>query len=276
MAEVKMADIVQLRKMTSAGMMDCKSALIEAEGDIDRAVEIIREKGKLVASKRADRTATEGVVVARVSDDRKKAYMVCLACETDFVAKNEEFVKSAGEIMDVAFGNDVADMEGLLATRGAAGMTVADMVTQKSGQTGEKVELPFYGRIEAAYCAAYIHTNSKLGAIVGFNREVPYEVAMDVAMQATAMAPVSIDETDCPADILAKELEIGREQARQEGKPEDKLDMIAQGKVKKYLKDNTLLNQTFVKDGKMSVADYVRSADKEATVVAYMRFSLQD
>ena len=276
MAEIKMADIVQLRKMTSAGMMDCKSALTEADGNIERAVEIIREKGKLVASKRADRSATEGVVVARVSADKKKAYMVCLACETDFVAKNEEFVKSANEIMDIAFKNDVADMEALLGTKGAE-FTVADMVSQKGGQTGEKVELPFYGRIEAAYCAAYVHTNSKLGALVGFNKEVPEAVAMDVAMQATAMAPVSIDESSCPADVLAKEHEIGREQARQEGKPEDKLDMIADGKVKKYLKDNTLLNQTFVKDGKISVADYIKSAgDKEATVVAYMRFSLQD
>lgn len=275
MAEIKMADIVQLRKMTSAGMMDCKSALTEAEGDINRAVEIIREKGKLVASKRADRSATEGVVVARVSDDKKKAYMVCLACETDFVSKNEEFVKSANEIMDIAFKNDVPNMEALLGTKGAD-LTVADLVSQKGGQTGEKVELPFYGRIEAAYCAVYVHTNNKLGAIVGFNREVPAEVAMDVAMQATAMAPVSIGKDDCPADILEKELEIGREQARQEGKPEDKLDMIAQGKVQKYLKDNTLLNQTFVKDGKISVADYIKTADKEATVVAYMRFSLQD
>lgn len=275
MAEIKMADIVQLRKMTSAGMMDCKSALTEADGDINRAVEIIREKGKLVASKRADRSATEGVVVARVSNDNKKAYMVCLACETDFVAKNEEFVKSAGEIMDIASKNDVADMETLLGTKGAE-FTVADLVAQKGGQTGEKVELPFYGRIEAGYCAAYVHTNSKLGALVGFNKVVPAEVAMDVAMQATAMAPVSISEADCPADVLAKEHEIGREQARQEGKPEDKLDMIADGKVKKYLKDNTLLNQTFVKDGKMSVADYIKSADKEATIVAYMRFSLQD
>lgn len=275
MAEITMADIVKLRKMTSAGMMDCKSALTEANGDVDRAVEIIREKGKLVAAKRADRTATEGVVVARVSEDKKKAYMFCLACETDFVAKNEEFVKSANEIMDIAFKNDVADMDSLMATT-SGGLTVADLVGQKGGQTGEKVEVPFYGRIEAAYCAAYIHTNSKLGALVGFNKEVPQEVAMDIAMQATAMAPVSISEADCPADVLAKEHEIGREQARQEGKPEDKLDMIADGKVKKYLKDNTLLNQTFVKDGKISVADYVKKSDKDATITAYIRFSLQD
>lgn len=272
-----MADIVQLRKMTSAGMMDCKSALTEAEGNMERAVEIIREKGKLVAAKRADRSATEGAVIARVSADKKKAYMVCLACETDFVSKNEEFVKSANEIMDIAFRNDVADLATLMEAKGEGGFTVADLVSQKGGQTGEKVELPFYGRIEAEYCSAYVHTNSKLGALVGFNKAVPETVAQDVAMQATAMAPVSISEADCPAEVLAKEHEIGREQARQEGKPEEKLDMIADGKVKKYLKDNTLLNQTFVKDGKISVGEYIRSAvDKDTTVVAYIRFSLQD
>lgn len=273
--EIKMADVVKLRKMTSAGMMDCKNALAEAEGDIDRAVEIIREKGKLVASKRADRTSTEGVVVAKVSADKKKAYMLCLACETDFVAKNEEFIKTANEILDIAVNNDIADMEALKATK-AGDRTVADLVTEKSGQTGEKVELPFYGRIEAGYCTQYVHNNNKLGALVGFNKEVSEELARDVAMQATAMAPVSISEADCPAEILEKELEIGREQARQEGKPEDKLDMIAQGKVKKYLKENTLLNQDYVKNPKETVQSHIKSIDKDAEIVAYMRFSLND
>lgn len=271
--EIKLADVVKLRKMTMAGMMDCKDALTEAEGDFDRAVEIIREKGKLVASKRSDRTATEGVVVAKVVGT--KAYMLCLACETDFVAKNEEFSKTANEILEIAVKNDAADMEALLALTSGS-ITVSEMVTEKSGQTGEKVELPFYGRIEAPYCDAYVHTNNKLGSLIGFNKEVSKEVSHDVAMQATAMAPVSISEADCPANVLAKELEIGREQARLEGKPENMLDKIAEGKVKKFVKESTLLNQDFVKNPKMTVGQYIKSADADAEVVAYLRFSLND
>lgn len=271
--EIKLADVAKLRKMTSAGMMDCKNALIEAEGDMDRAVEIIREKGKLIATKRADRSATEGVVVAEVRGD--KAYMACLACETDFVAKNEEFAKTANQILEAAVKSDAADMDALLAVE-AGGRTVAELVTEKSGQTGEKVELPFYGRIEAPYCTAYVHTNNKLGALIGFNKEVPAELAKDVAMQATAMAPVAIDEANVPEHVLAKEHKIGREQAAQEGKPENMLDKIAEGKVKKFIKENTLWNQDFVKNPKETVGQHVKSIDKDAEIVAYIRFSLND
>ena len=188
--EITLQDIAKLRKMTSAGMMDCKEALIEANGDMDRAVEIIREKGKLIATKRADRTATEGIVMAHVNGG--KAHMVCLACETDFVAKNEEFGKTVAQILDAAVAADAADMEALLATK-AGDRTVGELVTEKSGQAGEKVELPFYSRVEAPYVTAYVHTNKKLGAMIGFNKEVPEELAKDVAMQATAMNPVAID-----------------------------------------------------------------------------------
>ena len=259
--------------MTGAGMMDCKKALMEAEGDYDRAQEIIREKGKLVASKRADRTATEGVVVAKVVDG--KAYMVCLACETDFVAKNAEFSASAEQILEIAIKNDVADLETLLQTK-EGDVTVEAMATEKSGQTGEKVEIPFYGRIEAPYCAQYVHINHKVGTIVGFNKEIPAEVAHDIAMQATAMAPVAIDKADCPADVVEKERQIGREQARLEGKPEAMLDKIAEGKLNKFFSEMTLLNQAFVKNPKTNVRAYIQSVDKEATVVAYKRFSLND
>lgn len=274
MAEIKLADVAKLRKMTMAGMMDCKNALAEADGDMERAVEIIREKGKLVASKRADRNAMEGVVVSRVVNGTK-AYMLCLACETDFVAKTEGFVQAANEILEIAVKNDVADLESLLATK-AGDRTVADLVSEKSGQTGEKVELPFYGRIEAPYCAEYVHINHKVGSLIGFNKEVPAELAHDVAMQATAMAPVAIDEAHCPKEVIEKEHEIGREQARLEGKPENMLDKIADGKVKKFLKENTLWSQDFVKNPKESVGQHIQSVDKEAKVVAYVRFSLND
>lgn len=271
--DITVADIAKLRKMTGAGMMDCKKALVEANGDFDKAKDIIREKGKLIASKRADRTATEGVVVTKIVGT--KAYMLCLACETDFVASNGEFKKTVNDLLEIAVKNDVADMATLLATK-EGNVTVADLVTEKSGQTGEKVELPFYARIEAPFCAAYVHINSKLGTIVGFNKQVDEAVAHDVAMQATAMAPVSISAQDCPADVIAHEREIGHEQARLDDKPEAMLDKIADGKVAKFLKENTLLSQPLVKNPKESVEQYIHASDKEATVVAYKRFSLND
>ena len=200
--EIKAADVMKLRKMTGAGMMDCKKALIEAEGDYERAKDIIREKGKLVVSKRADRSASEGVVVTKIVG--QKAYLLCLACETDFVAQNSEFSASANAILDIAVANDAADVEALKAIKNADGITVEEMVTEKSGQTGEKVELAYYGRIEAPYCNAYVHFNKKLGTILGFNKEVSEDVAHTIAMQATAMAPISIDENDCPADVVEK------------------------------------------------------------------------
>ena len=273
--EIKAADVMTLRKMTGAGMMDCKKALIEAEGDFERAKDIIREKGKLVVSKRADRTATEGVVVSKIVGE--KAYLLCLACETDFVAANSEFSASAEAILELAVKNDVADQEALMAVKNDEGRTVEEIVTEKSGQTGEKVELAYYGRIEAPYCNAYVHFNKKLGTILGFNKEVPAEVAHAVAMQATAMAPISIDENDCPAEVVEKEKAIAMEQMKQDpknaNKPDAILEKIAEGKMRKFFEENTLLNQLVVGE-KKTIADFIKEADKEATVVAYKRFAL--
>ncbi len=211
--EIKAADVMKLRKMTGAGMMDCKKALIEAEGDFARAQDIIREKGKLIVAKRADRTATEGVVVTKIVG--QKAYILCLACETDFVAQNSEYSASAEAMLEVAVKNDAADRDALMAAKNAEGRTVEEMVTEKSGQTGEKIELAYYGRIEAPYCAAYVHFNKKLGTILGFNKEIPAEVAHTVTMQATAMAPVSISEADCPAEVVEHERKIAVEAMKQ-------------------------------------------------------------
>lgn len=271
--EIKAADVAKLRKMTGAGMMDCKKALEEANCDFDRAQEIIREKGKLIASKRADRSATEGCVVAKVVGN--KAYLLCLACETDFVGKNADFAASANEILAIAISNDAADVE-TLNNISVNGKTVAAIVTEKSGQTGEKVELAYYSKIEAEQCAVYVHMNNKLGTLIGFNAAVPEEVAHDVAMQAAAMAPVSISKDDCPAEIIETERKIGREQAHLDGKPEAMLDKIAEGKVNKFLSENTLLNQSLVKDNKVTVDAYIKKANPAATVVAYKRFSLND
>ena len=274
--EIKAADVMKLRKMTGAGMMDCKKALIEAEGDYERAKDIIREKGKLVVSKRADRSASEGVVVTKIVG--QKAYLLCLACETDFVAQNSEFSASANAILDIAVANDAADVEALKAIKNADGITVEEMVTEKSSQTGEKVELAYYGRIEAPYCNAYVHFNKKLGTILGFNKEVSEEVAHTIAMQATAMAPISIDENDCPADVVEKEKAIALEMMKQDpknaNKPEEILAKIAEGKMRKFFEENTLLNQALVGE-KISIREFLQQADKEATVVAYKRFALE-
>ena len=274
--EIKAADVMKLRKMTGAGMMDCKKALQEAEGDFERARDIIREKGKLVVSKRADRSASEGVVVTKIVG--QKAYLLCLACETDFVAQNSEFAASANQILDIAVANDAADVEALKAIKNAEGITVEEMVTEKSGQTGEKVELAYYGRIEAPYCSAYVHFNKKLGTILGFNKEVSEEVARAIAMQATAMAPISIDENDCPAEVIEKEKAIALEMMKQDpknaNKPEAILAKIAEGKMRKFFEENTLLNQALVGE-KISIREFMQQSDKEATVVAYKRFALE-
>ncbi len=274
--EIKAADVMKLRKMTGAGMMDCKKALIEAEGDYERAKDIIREKGKLVVSKRADRSASEGVVVTKIAG--QNAYLLCLACETDFVAQNSEFSASANAILDIAVANDAADIEALKAIKNAEGVTVEEMVTEKSGQTGEKVELAYYGRIEAPYCNAYVHFNKKLGTILGFNKEVSEEVAHAIAMQATAMAPISIDENDCPAEVVEKEKAIALEMMKQDpknaNKPEAILAKIAEGKMRKFFEENTLLNQALVGE-KISIREYLQQADKEANIIAYKRFALE-
>ena len=274
--EIKAADVMKLRKMTGAGMMDCKKALIEAEGDYERAQDIIREKGKLVVAKRADRNASEGVVVTKIVG--QKAYILCLACETDFVAQNAEYTASADAMLEVAIAADAADRDALMATKNAEGHTVEEMVTEKSGQTGEKIELAYYARVEAPFCAAYVHFNKKLGSIIGFNKEVPEEVAHAVAMQATAMAPVSIDVADCPQEIVEHERKIAVEAMKQDpknaNKPEAILEKIAEGKMRKFFEENTLLNQMVVGGDKETVAQFIQKADKEATVIAYKRFAL--
>ena len=274
--EIKAADVMKLRKMTGAGMMDCKKALQEAEGDFERAKDIIREKGKLVVAKRSDRTATEGVVVTKVLGE--KAYILCLACETDFVAQNVEFGASANAILELAVAADAADRDALMGVKDAEGHTVEEIVTEKSGQTGEKVELAYYARIEAPYCVSYVHFNKKLGTVLGFNKEISEEVAHKVAMQATAMAPLSIDENDCPADVVEKEKAIQMEMMKQDpknaNKPEAILEKITEGKMRKFFEENTLLNQAVVGE-KESIRELIQSADKEATVVAYKRFALE-
>jgi elongation factor Ts len=274
--EISAADVMKLRKATGAGMMDCKVALADAEGDFNRAIDIIREKGKLVASKRADRAATEGVVLAKVNESKKSGALLVLNCETDFVAKNEAFVAFAERILDAAIANNAADLNAVKALV-LDGRTVEDHVVEQTGVIGEKLDLPYYAKLDAETVVPYIHPGNKLSTLVGFNKaDVDAQVTKDVAMQVAAMNPVAVDKADVPADIVAKELEIAKEKFRQEGKPEAMLDKISQGALEKFFKENTLLNQAFIKENKQSVADFLKSQDKGLTVTGFFRYNLAD
>ncbi|MPL86369.1 Elongation factor Ts [bioreactor metagenome] len=273
--EIKATDVAKLRQMTGAGMMDCKSALVEANGDFDKAKDIIREKGKLVAAKRADRETTEGSVIALANADRTKAILTCLGCETDFVAKNAEFQQLANKIADAALTAMPADLAGLMKVT-LDGQTIEEAVTQQTGKSGEKHAIPFYAKIEASYIATYIHTNGKVATVVGFSKKVSETVGDEIAMQITAMNPVSVNRDSCPKEVIEKELEIYRIQIREEGKPENMVEQIAQGKLNKFFKESTLEDQTFVQDGKISVAQYLKSVDPEVKVTGFFRFSLND
>ena len=273
MADIKAADVAKLRKMTGAGMMDCKKALIEANGDFDAAVDILRKKGQKVAAKRADREATEGAVIAKVSDDGKFGAIVVLNCETDFVAKNEDFVKFANDIATIAINEKPADLDALKAAK-YENYTVADEVTNQTGVIGEKIDLSFYAFVEGEKVVGYIHPGNKLASVVAFNKDANEQVAKDVAMQIAAMNPVSIDQNDVPQEVIDKELEIGKELAINEGKPAEMAEKIARGRLNKFFKENTLNNQIFVKDGKKTVKQYIQEADKDLVVVAFKRFTL--
>ncbi len=274
MADIKAADVGKLRKMTGAGMMDCKKALTEAEGDFQKAIEIIREKGQAIANKRADREATEGAVIAKTSDDNKLAVVISLNCETDFVAKNDDFVKLASAIADVALANNPADLDALKSLE-VDGMKIADKVMEQTGVIGEKIELSNYEKIESERTVAYIHAGNKLATIAGFTvAGADNQVYRDVAMQIAAMDPVAVSKNDVPQEIQDEEFKIGREQARLEGKPEKILDKIAEGRLNKFFKERTLLAQDFVKDNKMSIEQYLQGQNKDLTVLSFKRVSL--
>ena len=274
--KISAADVKKLREMTGAGMMDCKKALTEAEGDFDKAIEILRKKGQKLSAKGADREAKEGVVLALVSDDQTKGVIVRLSCETDFVAKNESFVELANQFGEIALANAPADLETLKALEFENGLTIGEKVTEQVGVIGEKVDLSAYEKLEAAQVAPYIHMGNKAAVLVGLNKkdDAYLEPGRDMAMQVAAMRPVAVDKDGVDQSIIDKEIEIGMEQARQEGKPEAILEKIARGKLNKFFKENTLLNQAFVKDSKQSVAQYLQSFDKELTVTGFKHVEL--
>ncbi|HHM20755.1 MAG TPA: elongation factor Ts [Bacteroidetes bacterium] len=274
------ADIKKLRDMTGAGMMDCKKALTEAEGDFDKAIEILRKKGQKLSAKRADRKASEGVVVALTSQNRNKGVLIRLSCETDFVAKNEDFINLAKKIAQTALKNLPDTLEELKALPFENGLTIGEKVIEQVGVIGEKLELSHYSKIETAagegQVLPYIHMGYKAGVLVALNLEGPdyIEPGRNVAMQVAAMRPIALNREGVDAATIQKEIEIGKEQARQQGKPEEMLERIATGKLNKFYKENTLLEQPYVKDSKMSVADYLKSLNKNLTVTDFKHAEL--
>ena len=274
MADIKAAEVAKLRKMTGAGMMDCKKALKEADGDIKKAIEYIRERGMAIANKRADRTTSEGAVIAKVSNDKKKAIIVSLNCETDFVAKNDDFIKLAYSLVELALDKNPANLDELKALD-FEGKTVSEKLTEQTGIIGEKIEIAYYEKIEAAATIAYIHAGNKLATIAGFNIVIDDDqVYKDIAMQIAAMDPITVSKADVSKEVCDEEFKIGREQAKLEGKPEKILDKIAEGRLNKFFKERTLLAQDFVKDAKVSVDAYLKSINKDLTVTSFKRFTL--
>ncbi len=269
---ITMADITHLRKMTGAGMMDCKSALTDANGDYDKAIEIIRKKGQAVAAKREDREASEGCCLAATNGDF--AAIVALKCETDFVAKNEEFIALTKSFLNAALENKPKSVEELKALT-INGSTIETLITDRIGITGEKMEIGAYEYLTAPTTVAYIHPGNKLSTIVGFNQAgVDTQVARDIAMQVAAMNPVAVTKDTVPAEVIASELKIAREKAAEAGKPENLLDKIAEGALNKYFQDFTLLAQAFVKDSKLTIDQYLKQQNKDLTVDSFKRITL--
>jgi elongation factor Ts len=276
MVEINSAEVVKLRKSTGAGMMDCKKALQEADGDFEKAIEIIRKKGQLVASKRADREANEGVVLAKISSDMKTGVMIVLSCETDFVAKTQSFVSFAESVLDLALTKLPANLEELK-TLNLGSKSVADELSLQISAIGEKIDLSYYETLKASQVIAYVHPGNKLASLIGLNKAVTNpQVGKDIAMQVAAMDPVAVDKNQVPPNIIEKEIEIGKDQARREGKPEEILEKIALGKLNKFYKEKTLLNQEFIKDNKKSILQYLQENDKELTVTGFLRYGLKD
>lgn len=268
------ADVNKLRQQTGAGMMDCKKALEESNGNFEKAVDFLRKKGAKVAANRADRDAKEGVVLAKINSDAKQGVLVSVNCETDFVAKNADFISFADTIAKIALDKAPASIDALKALPYDNNITVGDKFMEQVGKIGEKIDIGYFNAISAEKVVAYNHPGNRLAVVVGFNKPIDDEAAKNVAMQTAAMAPVAVDKDDVDTTTLERELEIAREATRAEGKPEDMIEKIAQGKLNKFYKDSTLLNQEYIKDNKMTIRQYLQSLNKDLTVSGFKRFSL--
>ena len=269
-------EVNKLRQMTGAGMMDCKKALTEAGGDFDKAIDILRKKGQKVSASRADRDATEGAVFVKTNDSNTQGILIALNCETDFVGKNEEFLALGNAILDAAFANSPATKEELLKLK-LDSLTIEEKITDMVGKIGEKIEVSEYVSLKGEAVVPYIHAGSKLGVLVALknvNGTDVQDAGKDVGMQIAAMNPVAVDAEGVDQSIIEKEIEIGKEQALAEGKPANIVDKIAEGKLQKFFKDNTLLNQPFVKDNSLSVSKYLDGVHSGLTVTEFKRVSI--
>ena len=277
MMKITASEVNNLRQQTGAGMMDCKKALVEANGDFETAIDILRKKGQKVAAKRADRETTEGAVLALTSSNHKSGVILCLNCETDFVAKNDNFISLAQTFLSLALDNNIQDIDALKSLDFDGKMSVGEKLVEQTGVIGEKLELSNYNIVNADYVTAYIHPGNKLASLVGFNLSSVdniEDIGKNIAMQIAAMNPVGLDEADITQDIIDKEIEIGKDLARQEGKPEEMLEKIAMGRLKKFFKENTLINQTYIKDSKKTVMQYLKDANTDLSIVSFKRVSL--
>ncbi len=269
-------EVNELRKMTGAGMMDCKKALVEADGDQEKAIDILRTKGQKVSASRADRDATEGVIFIKTSDDAKESVLIALACETDFVAKNDEFQALGQKIVEIAFAQNPASIDELMGLS-FDNLTVAEKLTELIGKIGEKLEVAYYERMSGEVVVPYIHSGSKLGVLVSLTNANGSDVntaGKDVAMQIAAMRPVAVSKDSVDQATIDHELAIGREQALAEGKPDNLVDRIAEGKLNKFFQENTLLAQKFVKDNSMTIEQYLNSVHNGLTVVDFKRIAI--
>jgi elongation factor Ts len=277
MSKITAADVNKLRKQTGAGMMDCKKALVEAEGDFDAAIDVLRKSGQKVAAKRGDRDANEGLVIAKTTENGKKAVLVVVNCETDFVAQNAEFGTFANTILDAAIANSPASLDALKALKfNGEALTIGEKIIEQTGVIGEKIDISGYEVVEAEHAIAYNHPGNRLASIVALNKSsvAAAEAGKQVAMQIAAMDPIAVDEAGVAPEVIEKEMALGREMALAEGKPEQMLDKIAEGKVKRFLKDNTLLNQMSLKDNKKTVAQALNEIESGLTVTDFKRIML--
>lgn len=274
MANITAAEVNKLRKQTGAGMMDCKKALVESNGDYEKAIDILRKKGQKLASNRADRDANEGVVLAKCNADNTKAGIIMLNCETDFVAKNQEIIDFTNKLLNIGLENGCKNLEELNNVT-IDGRTVLENVTDMIGKTGEKLDLSRFEVVEGTMTFAYIHPGNRVASVAAFNQAINDEqTGKDLVMQIAAMAPIALNKDNIPADVIEREIEIGKDQARQEGKPEEMLEKIAMGKLNKFYKESTLLNQDFYKDSKKTVQQMLDESQKGLTVVDFKRFAL--
>ena len=276
MTQITASQVNSLRKQTGAGMMDCKKALVETGGDMDKAIDVLRKKGQKVAANRADRDSSEGVVLSATSEDCKTGVMLSLNCETDFVAKNQSFISFANAILRIAMDHKANSVEDLKKLQYDNSMSISEKLIEQTGVIGEKIELNNYSLIKAEFVSSYIHNGNKLSSLVGFNMRDTnaIEIGQNIAMQIAAMNPLGLNESDISQDIVDNEIEIAKDLARKEGKPEEMLDRISQGRLKKFFKENTLLHQIFIQDSKKTVKQYLADCNNDLDILSFRRSSL--